>query len=101
MYKLTVDETLNFGFYVHRNMRLQWFNIMTLTLGGLNVYRGFFFFATLKYITVFMFKSYASWFCNYHDFEPAYCILSCHLPFSYRPPDRRQVLISGIHISAA
>lgn len=44
MYKLRVDEMLNFGFYVHLNMRLQWFNIMTLTLGGLNVYRGFFFF---------------------------------------------------------
>lgn len=50
MYKLTVDEMLNFGFYVHLNMRLQWFNIMTLTLGGLNVYRGFGWFFLFCYI---------------------------------------------------
>lgn len=44
-------------------MRLRWFNIITLTLGGENVYRGNFF-VTLICITVFMFNTYASWFFN-------------------------------------
>lgn len=72
---------------------------MTLKLGGLDVYRFLFCYIKIHhsiYVSIICILVVIKLF-----FKLAYCVLSCHHPFSHLPTDRTQLFILGIHISAA